>query len=646
MLGYQLTRNVLRCSAKRYGQLCDAVADLERRGWARPREVESIVGRFTHVFLLQRPVLSVFSAVYAFGRKCGSRMARVWPAVLRELRMAADLLVLVRSDLARPVAPVLIQTDACDTGAAAVYTSAVSHVDLRRECRRPRKVVTERALGEAVLEPWTVEKALAADFTAPVDPAVWSVAIRRRYQPGTALACAHINEKELCAAVDAVRWSCSSSRTRSRRLVVQSDFAVAVAVLRKGRSSKPALLQHCRRFAALALAEQVTVEARWVPTDRNMADRPSRGDRAPGPCLPEPAVRPRGRGQGGFAGIRVGEAKKPGPGPPRARSVPPLSIVNAFWTPLLDGNISVETRRRYAAAVLDFLGFVRDHGDRVTTAPDLDYWLAYYAHVAYTTGARSKSSVEKALYGSEHWLPELKPLPLARRCVTGWGKLVPPSPAAPMPRDLVHACAAAACLAGDVGAGLAMLVSFDCWLRISEVAGLTPDDVVDTRGHVDPVGRGISVYLNETKTGRRQAVQIEDPAVARLVLAWATVVRRTEGARARLFPAPAALRAALARALAVLDDGMWETRGLHFVWHSLRHGGASRAHLAGRSLPAILLRGRWKAEGSGRHYIQAGRQMLLALALPRLVVQLAGRVARIGLVALIDPDLRTRLRSQ
>ena len=89
-----------------------------------------------------------------------------------------------------------------------------------------------------------------------------------------------------------------------------------------------------------------------------------------------------------------------------------------------------------------------------------------------------------------------------------------------------------------------------------------------------------------------------------------------------------------------------QTRGLHFVWHSFRHGGASRAHLAGRPLPAILLRGRWKAEGSGRHYIQAGRQMLLALALPRIVVRLAGRVSEIGLVALIDPDLRHRLRTQ
>ena len=60
----------------------------------------------------------------------------------------------------------------------------------------------------------------------------------------------------------------------------------------------------------------------------------------------------------------------------------------------------------------------------------------------------------------------------------------------------------------------------------------------------------------------------------------------------------------------------------------------------------ILIRGRWAVESSGRHYIQAGRQMLLALALPRLVVQLAGRVARTGLAALIDPDFGTRLRIQ
>ena len=65
--------------------------------------------------------------------------------------------------------------------------------------------------------------------------------------------------------------------------MLQSDSTAAVGALRKGRSSKRPLLRHCRRLAALNLAEQLTLEARWVPTAKNMADGPSR-DRGPAPC--------------------------------------------------------------------------------------------------------------------------------------------------------------------------------------------------------------------------------------------------------------------------------------------------------------------------------------------------------------------------
>ena len=190
-----------------------------------------------------------------------------------------------------------------------------------------------------------------------------------------------------------------------------------------------------------------------------------------------------------------------------------------------------------------------------------------------------------------------------------------------------------------------MLLSHDCWLRISEVAGLTVDDIVDLRGAADPVLRGVSVYLPRTKTGRRQAVRIESPELAELLVAWRVASERA--GKRRLFPSPAALRAALSRALQVLGAGgpEWNTRGLHFVWHSFRHGGASRAFLAGREMSAIILRGRWAAESSARHYVQAGRQMLLALALPPSVAALAARVEQVGLAALVAPDLADRLRA-
>ena len=98
----------------------------------------------------------------------------------------------------------------------------------------------------------------------------------------------------------------------------------------------------------------------------------------------------------------------------------------------------------------------------------------------------------------------------------------------------------------------------------------------------------------------------------------------TQGQRAaKLFPPPAKLRSVLARCLGVLDV---DAHGLAFVWHSFRHGGASRAYLRGDEMSRILNRGRWAVESSGRHYIQSGRQLLLAQELPPTVIDLARRL--------------------
>ena len=82
--------------------------------------------------------------------------------------------------------------------------------------------------------------------------------------------------------MDAVRWAARLPGTRQCRLVLQSDSTAAVGALRKGRSSRRLLL-HCRRLAAIKLAERIALEGRWIPTTRNFADGPSHG-RGPAPC--------------------------------------------------------------------------------------------------------------------------------------------------------------------------------------------------------------------------------------------------------------------------------------------------------------------------------------------------------------------------
>ena len=628
-LGNLLDNNEFRTVPETYAEICGEVYAMRRCGWARPRQVERIVGRLTSRMLLLRLTLSVFDAVYAFARKVGDRHARLWPAVITELEHACALLPLMRADVTRRTAPCLVQCDACNEGDAVVYTEHVQHADLRREALRPRTRVRDAS------DRWEVKEALSCGFDAPTEPELYKVAVRHRYPLGSASRARHINAKELGVVEKAVRWANRRPNLRGRRLIVQTDSAVAAGVVRKGRSSKRALKGIARRLAATCIAERLELIGRWIPTDRNMADQPSRGSLIPGPCLGVPFVRRRGRGQGGYAATRVGEAKNPGP--------------PEFWGPLLAATVNSQTSTaRYGPAVVEFLTYVQECGEDLYSKDDADYWLAHYIHLEYakgpTTRGTRKGHCRNAVYGLEHFYPAFKQLTISRRCIAGWDRLLPPTPYAPMHLDVAHALAAVMCLLGCHGAAVALLVSFDCWLRISEVSGLKARDVVDNRGHVDPAGRGVAVYLEATKTGRRQAVLVESLEVAALLVAWRDA-HRAQGwsEEAPLFPAPDRLRHALAQALQGVGLAAGNDRGLHFSWHSCRHGGASRAFLLNRPMSDILLRGRWKAESSGRHYVQAGRQMLIGSALPPLITRIAQRVGSLGLAALLGPDLADRL---
>ena len=88
--------------------------------------------------------------------------------------MAVALDPLVGSDLTRSVAEVLLQSNASDNRTGVVYTREVPHRRLRSECMRPR---SEPRNPEDF---WKIEKAWTTDFEAPLDPAAWHVALRRR----------------------------------------------------------------------------------------------------------------------------------------------------------------------------------------------------------------------------------------------------------------------------------------------------------------------------------------------------------------------------------------------------------------------------------------------------------------------------------
>ena len=87
----------------------------------------------------------------------------------------------------------------------------------------------------------------------------------------------HQNVLEMRALVMLARHLARSARSWDQRYLVFTDSLVCLGALGKGRSSSPALLRLCRKFAAVRIGCGIRLLLRWVPTAWNVADGPSRG---------------------------------------------------------------------------------------------------------------------------------------------------------------------------------------------------------------------------------------------------------------------------------------------------------------------------------------------------------------------------------
>ena len=87
----------------------------------------------------------------------------------------------------------------------------------------------------------------------------------------------HNNVIEARTALLAVRRQARRMGAWGHRVLVIGDSQVTIGVLAKGRSSSWGLLRQCRKLAALHLGLGITLVMRYIPTDRNLADGPSRG---------------------------------------------------------------------------------------------------------------------------------------------------------------------------------------------------------------------------------------------------------------------------------------------------------------------------------------------------------------------------------
>eukprot|EP00959_Pyramimonas_sp_CCMP1952_P030721 643793-Pyramimonas_sp.AAC.1 len=78
------------------------------------------------------------------------------------------------------------------------------------------------------------------------------------------------------AVILAVRHHLRRVSAQCHRLAVMCDNLSVVLALGKGRSSSPHLMRTCREMLALSLLGNVVVTVRWIASELNPSDGPSR----------------------------------------------------------------------------------------------------------------------------------------------------------------------------------------------------------------------------------------------------------------------------------------------------------------------------------------------------------------------------------
>ena len=147
-------------------------------------------------------------------------------------------------------------------------------------CQRYAELVTPRAprrartaAGSATPTPNAVKEQAPLLGENWLNPRRWHLVYRGRW-----LHEEHNNLREARTAAGMMRHLSRDPGAWGQRVLAFTDSLVGLGILTKGRSSVKPLNHLCRRAAAIALACRIRVAWRWVPSEHNYSDGPSRGE--------------------------------------------------------------------------------------------------------------------------------------------------------------------------------------------------------------------------------------------------------------------------------------------------------------------------------------------------------------------------------
>lgn len=306
-LGIQLdgSRKTTRISPDRLHKVRSGIRGLISRGRCSGRVLEIVIGHATFCGLACRLVLSVFHSSYKFIEKNYEHVAPLWSSVRDELRAFAGLMVFLESDWTRGWNTLVTASDASEKGFG-VCTSHWTSMQVAAAGRVPeksrfRRTESHRARESALTaagfhQESSTGKWLAGEIDSQeyLDDIGWECSPsfkeidaqllhKELWTPklwGTWNHEEHILVLEARALNKALnRIAVTKFGQDIRQLLLVDSMSVALSFDRcRSRSFK--LLRQIRKYAAVCLARNIDPHVRWIPSEFNSADEPSRADGA------------------------------------------------------------------------------------------------------------------------------------------------------------------------------------------------------------------------------------------------------------------------------------------------------------------------------------------------------------------------------
>ena len=292
-----------RVTAERYHKLHQAIQAILDRKKVSGRILEVVIGHATFVGLTCRNLLSIFNTVYKYIRSNYSSPSILWRSVREELFVFRSLMIYLHADWARPWNTYVSASDASLSGFGIVSSTwsreDVAEVGRLHERGRFKRAgphsaresalttagfVRDEATNEWVagwlddadylqLSGWALNREFREVPSRLLQKDLWTPRLWGRWQHE-----AGILELEARALVKSLkRIAVSVFGHDIRQLLLTDNMSVCLSFDRS-RSRSYSLLQQIRRFSAYCLSRNIACTVRWIPSELNSADEPSRFD--------------------------------------------------------------------------------------------------------------------------------------------------------------------------------------------------------------------------------------------------------------------------------------------------------------------------------------------------------------------------------